>query len=113
MVTVGSTTVSDLRQGLPPDPKKIVGGFLAMTTCAIAGEFDTTIGVGLAVAIAGSSFIKYGLPTILGTSNAQTFGLSGVPSPHATSIAAQSAGDKGIAQRVPVFSQILQTTGGK
>jgi anthranilate phosphoribosyltransferase len=67
LVTLASTTGSDLRAGNPLDPKKIVGGFLAMTVCSVIAEVDSELGVGLAIAIAGTAFVEYGLPTLNGT----------------------------------------------
>lgn len=63
-VTLGSTVGGDLRSGKSLDPKKIVGGFLAMTLCAVVAEVDGELGAGLAIAIAGTAFVKYGIPAL-------------------------------------------------
>lgn len=69
-VTLGSTVGSDLRNGKPLDPKKIVGAFLAMTICSVIAEVDGEVGAGLAVAIAGTAFVKFGIPALTGDSAA-------------------------------------------
>lgn len=71
LITLASTTASDLRNGLPLDPKKIVGGFLVMALCSVIAEIDDQLGVGLSIAIAGTAFVQYGLPTLNGTTSAK------------------------------------------
>jgi hypothetical protein len=65
MVTLGSTVGAALSntQKLPAH-KTIVGGFLAMTGCAVLAEIEPNIGGPLAIAIALTAFSLYGIPTL-------------------------------------------------
>lgn len=65
-ITLGSTVGSDLRNGNGLDPSKIVGGFLAILLCSVIAEVDTELGAGLAIALAGTAFVTYGIPALNG-----------------------------------------------
>jgi len=64
-VTLGSTTGYSLtvKKGLPTN-HVVVGGLLAMTGCAILVELDANLGGYLAIAIATTAFMLYGLQTV-------------------------------------------------
>lgn len=68
IITVGSTTGAYLK--LPPGKgplnvhRAIFGGFFAMFICSVIAGFDSKLGVTLAGAVAGGTFINYGLPVI-------------------------------------------------
>ena len=65
-VTLGSTVGGHLYQyGTLPEDRVIIGGFFAMLACSILAEMgDGELGSALAVLIAGSAFVLYGLPAI-------------------------------------------------
>ena len=67
-ITVGSTSLAELK-GIPQASKlhphrTIVGGFFAMLGCSVLAEVNPDFGAYLAMLVAGTTFFKYGLPTI-------------------------------------------------
>jgi|SRR5215472_597782 len=64
-VGMGSTIGGSLatKSSLPPN-RMIIGGFFAFMGCGLIAEFSDEVGAGLAVLIAGTMFIMYGLPAI-------------------------------------------------
>jgi hypothetical protein len=103
LITLASTTGSDLRTGEKSlNPKHIVGGFLAMALCAVIAEVDGELGAGLAIAIAGTAFVQFGLPAIQAkptTLPASAYTITGVPvGPHPTSAQVAAASKQTVPQ---------------
>ena len=67
-ITVASTSGAELRainaaKNLHPH-RTLVGGFFAMVVNSIVAEIDAPTGAFLAIATAGYTFFRYGIPTI-------------------------------------------------
>lgn len=85
MVTLASTSFASLSTGefksggfanSLPSGRTVAGTFLAFAVLGMITEVAPEIGVGLSVAVAGTAFTLYGLPTILhyfGNSQDQKF----------------------------------------
>ncbi|MGA2655834.1 MAG: hypothetical protein ABSF18_07680 [Gammaproteobacteria bacterium] len=64
-VLLGSTVGGHLAQyGTWPSEQVIVGGFFAMLGCSILAEVNGELGEALAILIAGSALVIYGIPAI-------------------------------------------------
>lgn len=66
-ITIGSTSLAELKsipqaKNLHPH-RTIVGGFFAMLGCSILAEAAPETGAYLALIVAGTAFVTYGLPT--------------------------------------------------
>lgn len=65
IVTLGSTAFSSIAEGNLPSGRTVAGTFLAFAILGGITEVAPEIGAGLSVAVAGTAFTIYGLPTIL------------------------------------------------
>jgi hypothetical protein len=65
LVTLASTSFMALSDGNMPSGRTVAGSFLAFAGLAGIAELAPEVGVGLSVAVAGTAFTLYGLPTLL------------------------------------------------